>query len=99
MIIRTGLSRQTRSGTHPMHVTVYLPLNLLPSRSFVHKPEDLPICPERASRPDTSKPPPTLPLALIQYPFEEGLKSTARDSSHHPARILSYIFAIPLKRV
>jgi hypothetical protein len=36
---------------------------------------------------------------LIQHPFEEGLESTARESPHHPGRILSYIFAVPVKRV
>jgi hypothetical protein len=82
-----------------MHVTVHLPLNLLPSRSFVHELEDLLVCLKRASRLDAYKPPPTLPLTLIQHPFEEGLKSVARDSLHHLGRILSYIFAVPLKRV
>lgn len=82
-----------------MHVTVYLPLDLLSSRSFVHEPEDLPVCPERAGRLDACKPPPTLPLTLIQHPFEEGLEGTARDGLHHPDRILSYILAIPVKRI
>ena len=82
-----------------MHLTVQLPLDLLPSRSFVHEPEDLPVCPERAGRLDARKPPPTLPLTLIQHPFEEGLERPARDGLYYPGRILSYIFAVPLKRV
>jgi hypothetical protein len=96
-----GLDRagRQRSGTHPMYMPVYLPPDLLPSRSFVHEPEDLLVCPERASRLDAYKPPPTLPLMLIQYPFEEGLKSTAREGLYHPGRVLSYIFAVPVKRV
>jgi hypothetical protein len=98
-IIRTRLRGQTRSGIHPMHVTAYLSLDLLPSRSFVHEPEDLLVCPERAGRLDTGKPLPTLPLTLIQHPFEEGLESAARDGLHYPGRILSYILAILLKRV
>jgi len=98
-MIRTRLSGQTGNATHPIHVTVHLPLDLLSSRSFVHEPEDLPVYPERASRLDTRKPPPTLPLTLIQYPFEEGLEGTARDGLYYPGRILSYILAIPVKRV
>ena len=82
-----------------MHVTVYLPLDLLSRRSFVHKPEDLPVCPERAGRLDAGKPPPTLPLTLIQHPFEEGLEGAARDGLHHPGRILSYILAVSVRRV
>lgn len=82
-----------------MHVTVHLPLNLLPSRSFVHELEDLLVCPKRASRLDAYKPPPTLPLTLIQHPFEEGLESTARDGLQYLDRILSNIFVGPLKRV
>ena len=82
-----------------MHVTVYLPLDLLSSRSFVHEPEDLLVYPKRASRLDAGKPPPTLPLTLIQHLFEEGLEGTARDGLHCPGRILSYILAIPVKRV
>jgi hypothetical protein len=49
-LFRSTKRGQTRSATHPMHVTVHLPLNLLPSRPFVHEPENLPVCPERASR-------------------------------------------------
>jgi hypothetical protein len=75
-----------------MHLTVHLPLDLHPCRSFVYEPEDLPVCPQRASRLDAGKPPPTFPLTLIQYPFVEG---TARDSLHHPGRVLSYILAVP----
>ena len=85
-----------RSGTHPMHVTVYLPPDLLPSRSFVHKPEDLPVCPKRAGRLDACKPPPTLPLVLVQHPFEEGLEGTARERLHRPGGILSHILAVPV---
>jgi len=48
-----------------VHVTVHLPLDLLSSRLFVHKLEDLLVCPKRASRLDASKPPLTLPLTLI----------------------------------
>lgn len=48
-----------------MHITVYLPLNLLSSCLFVHKPEDLLVCPERAGRLDTCKPPPTLGRILL----------------------------------
>jgi hypothetical protein len=48
-----------------MHVTVYLSLNLLSSRSFIHEPEDLLVYPERAGRLDAGKPPLTLPLTLI----------------------------------
>jgi len=80
-----------------MHVTVHLPLDLLSIRLFVHEPEDLPVCPERTGRLDAGKPPPTLPLTLIQHPFEEGFEGTARDGLHHPGRILSYIFAVPRK--
>jgi hypothetical protein len=98
-IIRTRLSRQTGNATHLIHLTVYLPLNLLSSRSFVHEPEDLLVYPERASRLDAYKPPPTLPLTLIQHLFKEGLKGTARDGLHHLGRILSYILTIPVKRV
>jgi hypothetical protein len=82
-----------------MHVTVHLSLNLLSSLSFVHKPKDLPVCPERAGRLDAYEPPPTLPLTLIQHLFEEGLESTARDGLHYLGRILSYILAIPVKNV
>jgi len=82
-----------------MHITVYLSLDLLPSCLFVHEPEDLPVCPECAGRLNSCKPPPTLPPTLIQYPFEEGLESAARDSLHHLGRILSYIFTVPLERV
>jgi hypothetical protein len=82
-----------------MYVTVYLPFDLLFSRSFVHKPEDFPVCPKRASRLDACKPPPTLPLTLIQHPFEEGLEGTARDGLHHLGRILLYILVIPVKSV
>jgi hypothetical protein len=82
-----------------MCVTGPLPLDLLSRRSFVHEPEDLPVCPERAGRLDACKPPPTLPLTLIQHPFEEGLEGAARDGLHHSRRILSYILAIPVKRV
>jgi hypothetical protein len=77
-----------------MHITVYLPIRL-----FIHQPEDLPVCPECADRLDACKPPPTLPPALIQHPFKEGLESVARDSLYHLGRILLYIFAIPLERV
>jgi hypothetical protein len=93
------LSGETRSATYPVYITVHLSLNLLPSRSFVYKPEDLPVCPEYTGRLDTGKPPPILPLTLIQYPFEEGLKGMARDSLYYPGRILLYIFAVPVKRV
>ena len=48
-----------------MHVAIYLPLNLLSNRLFVHEPEDLLIHLERASRLDAGKPLPTLPLTLI----------------------------------
>ena len=82
-----------------MHVTVYLPLDLLPSRSFVHKPEDFLVCPKRAGRLDAGKPPPTIPLTLVQRLFGEGLEGAARDSLHYPGRILLYIFAVPVKRV
>jgi hypothetical protein len=82
-----------------MHITVYLPIDLLPSRLFVHEPEDLLVCPECADRLDACKPPPTLPPTLIQHLFEEGLESAARDSLHHLGRIFSYIFAVPLERV
>jgi hypothetical protein len=64
-MIRFRLSGQTGNATYLMYVTVYLPLDLLPSRSFVHEPEDLLVCPERASRLDTCKPPLTLLLTLI----------------------------------
>ena len=80
-----------------MHVTVHPPLDLLSIRSFVHEPEDLPVCPKRTGRLDARKSPPTLPLTLIQYPFEEGLEGTARDGFYHQGRILSYILAIPVK--
>jgi hypothetical protein len=80
-------------------MTVYLPLNLLSSRSFVHKPEDFPVCPERVGRLNAYKPLPTLSLMLIQYPFKEGLKGTARDGLHYLGRILLYILAIPVKSV
>jgi len=82
-----------------MHITVYLPIDLLPSRLFIHKPEDLSVCPECADRLNAYKPPPTLPPTLIQHPFKEGLKSAARDSLYHLGRILLYIFAVPLERV
>jgi hypothetical protein len=82
-----------------MYIAVYLPLDLLSIRSFVHEPEDLPVRPERAGRLDAYKPPPTLPLTLIQHLFKEGLKGTARDGLHHPGRILLYILTIPVKRV
>jgi hypothetical protein len=82
-----------------MHVTVHLPLDLLSSCLFVHEPEDLLVCPERAGRLDAGKPPPTLPLTLIQHPFEEGLEGTARDGLHYPGRILLYILAVLVKRV
>jgi hypothetical protein len=82
-----------------MYITVYLPLDLLSSRSFIYEPEDLPVYPERTGRLDARKPPATLPLMLIQYPFKEGLKGTARDGLYHPGRILLYILAIPVKRV
>ena len=59
------LSGQTGNATYPMHMTVHLPLDLLSSRSFVHEPEDFPVCPERAGRLDACKPPSTLPLTLI----------------------------------
>jgi hypothetical protein len=98
-MIRFRLSGQTGNATYPIHVTVHLPLDLLPSRSFVHEPEDLLVCPERASRLDTYKPPLTLPLTLIQHLFEEGLKGTARDGLHYLGRILSYILVIPVKSV
>src|SRR6187402_2577087 len=98
-MIRTGLSQQRGNATHPMHVTVHLPLDLLSSRSLVHEPEDFPVCPERTGRLDACKPPPTLSLTLIQHPFEEGLEGTARDGLHYLGRILSYILAIPVKRV
>ena len=82
-----------------MHVTVHLPLDLLSIRLFVYEPEDLPVCPECAGRLDARKPPPTLPLTLVQHPFEKGLEGTARDGLHHLGRILSYILAIPVKSV
>jgi hypothetical protein len=82
-----------------MYITVYLPFDLLSSRSFIHKPEDFLICPERAGQLDACKPPPTLPLTLIQYPFEEGLEGMARDGLYHLGRILSYILIIPVKSV
>jgi hypothetical protein len=47
-MIRPRLSGYTGNAAHPMYVTVHLPLDLLSSRSFVHEPEDLPVCPERA---------------------------------------------------
>ena len=78
-----------------MHVAVHLPLDLLSIRSFVHEPEDLPVCPERAGRLDACKPPPTLSSTLIQNLIEEGLESAATDSLHHLGRILSYIFTVP----
>jgi hypothetical protein len=80
-------------------VAVHLPLDLLSLRAFVHEPEDLPVRPERAGRLDAGKPPPTLPLTLVQHPFEEGLEGPARDGLHHPGRILSYISAVAVKRV
>jgi hypothetical protein len=82
-----------------MYVTVYLPLDLLSRRSFIHEPEDLLVYPERAGRLDAYKPPPTLLLTLIQHLFKEGLEGTARDGLHYPGRILLYIFIIPVKRV
>ena len=93
------MSVQTGNATYLVYVTVHLPLDLLSSRSFVHEPEDFPVCLERAGRLDAYKPPPTLPLTLIQHPFEEGLKGTARDGLHHLGRILSYILAIPVKSI
>lgn len=78
-------------------MTVYLPFDLLSSRSFVYEPEDFPVYPERTGRLDTYKPPPTLSLTLIQHLFEEGLKGTARDSLNHLGRILSYILVIPIE--
>jgi hypothetical protein len=78
-----------------MYITVYLPFDLLSSRSFIHKPEDFLICPERAGQLDACKPPPTLPLTLIQYPFEEGLESVARYGLYYSSKVLSYILAIP----
>src|SRR5450432_627051 len=98
-MIRSRLSVQTGNATYPVYMTVHFPLDLLSSRSFVHEPEDFPVCPERAGRLDACKPPPTLPLTLIQHPFEEGLEGTARDGLHHLGRILLYILAIPVKRV
>ena len=80
-------------------MTVHLPFDLLSNRSFVHEPEDFLVYPERASRLDTCKPPPTLPLTLIQHLFEEGLEGMARDGLHHLGRILSYILAISIKRI
>jgi hypothetical protein len=82
-----------------MYMTVYLPLDLLSGRSFVHEPEDFLVCPERAGRLDACEPPPTLPLPLIQHLFKEGLEGTARDGLHYLGRILLYILAIPVKRV
>jgi hypothetical protein len=82
-----------------MYITVYLSLNLLPSRLFVHEPKDLPVYPECASRLNSYKPPPTLPPTLIQHLFKEGLKSAARDSLYYLGRILSYIFTVSLERV
>jgi hypothetical protein len=66
-----------------MHITVYLLFDLLPSRLFVHKLEDLLVCPKCASRLDACKPSPTLPLTLIQHLFNEGLESAAKDILHH----------------
>lgn len=88
-----------KSGTHLVYMTAYLSSDFPPSRSFVHKLEDFPLYAQCAGRLDTSKPSPTLPLILISHPFKEGLKGTARDSLHYPDRILSYIFAVPMKRV
>ena len=79
-----------------MYITVQLPPDLPPRRSFIHEPKDLPVCPERVSRFDTGQPPLTLPLTLIQHPFEEGLEGTARDSLYHLGRILSYVLAVPV---
>jgi hypothetical protein len=93
------LSGQTRHTTHPVYMAVYLPLDLLSLRVFVHEPEDLLVCPERTGRLNAGKPPLTLPLTLVQHPFEEGLEGPARDGLYHPGRILLYIFAILVKRV
>ncbi|KAG9233357.1 hypothetical protein BJ875DRAFT_442313 [Amylocarpus encephaloides] len=82
-IMRTGLSGQTKD-THSVYVTVHLPPGLLSSCLFVHEPQDFLVCPERAGRLDAGKPPPTLPLMLIQHLFEEGLEGTARDGLRHP---------------
>jgi hypothetical protein len=48
-----------------MYITVYFPINLLPSRLFIYEPEDLLVCPECANRLNAYKPPPTLPPTLI----------------------------------
>lgn len=97
--IQPRLSGQIRSATHPVHVTVHLPLDLLPSRPFVHEPEDLPVCPKGVGRFDACEPPPTLPSTLIYHPLKEGLEGAARDSFHHLGSILSCIFTITVKRV
>jgi hypothetical protein len=80
-------------------MTVYLLFDLLSSRLFIYKPEDFLVYPERASQLDAYKPPPTLPLTLIQHLFKEGLKGIARDGLYHLGRILLYILAIPIKRI
>jgi hypothetical protein len=93
------LNGQTGNTIHPIYIIVYLPLDLLSSYSFIHEPEDLPVYPEYTGQLDTCKSPPTLPLTLIQYPFEEGLEGTVRDGLYYPDRILSYILIISIKRV
>jgi hypothetical protein len=57
-----------------MHFTVDLSLDLITSRPFVHKPEDLPVGPENTSRLDDSEPPLTLPSTLIQDPIEKAFR-------------------------
>ena len=82
-----------------MHMAVHLARDFLTRRPLIDKPEDFPICPKGASRLNTCEPPPTLTSTLIQYPLEEGFQSAARDGLHYLGRILSYIFAVPLKKV
>jgi hypothetical protein len=93
------LNRQTGNAIYPIYIIVYLSLDLLSSCLFVYEPEDFPVCPEYIGRLDVYKPPPTLPLMLIQYPFEEGLKGTVRDGLYYLGRILLYILVIPVKSI
>ena len=61
----------------------------------MHEPEDLLLCPKRASRLDTGKPPPTFPPDVDLTSIRKGLEGTARDSLHYLYKILLYIFVIP----
>ena len=80
-----------------MYFLICFALNLLASRPFVYKPEDLLVYPKGASRLNAYKPSPTLPPMLIQHLFKEGLKSAASNGLYHLGRILLYIFAVPIK--